>query len=336
VSQAWFHDNEFYGNEAYDDAGGLRVYVGRMVIEDNLFEMNVAADDAGGMKLSHSRNTLERNTYIDNVAGDAGGALELDNETSDVIDSEFFGNSAYRGGALHAWRNEGTNAIVTSVFEGNHAYWCGGAIEMDNNPYLLTLKNLWIADNTSNIDGAAICTELWYQDDEQTLYVPTLFRIENTVIANNEAGDDGGGLYVKHGRFSMVNSTLYGNEAGDDGGGLALKSESEGELINVIISESGAEGIYIEEDYSDDEIPSNGLEVIYSDVWGSDDEDYQGMDDPTGSMGNISANPMLANPERGDFDLRGNSPCIDSGAPSIQDTDGSHSDMGFTGGPGAQ
>ena len=134
----------------------------------------------------------------------------------------------------------------------------------------------------------------------------------------------------------MVNSTLYGNDAGDDGGGIALKAESEGDLINVIISESGAEGIYIEEDYTDEEIPSDGLNVSYSDVWGSEDEDYQGMSDPTGSQGNISADPMLVNPTSSKFDLQGNSPCIDSGSPSIQDLDGSRSDMGFTGGPGAQ
>ena len=332
VSQSWFHHNEFTGNEAYDDAGGLRVYVGRMVVEDNLFEQNVAADDAGGMKLSHSVNTLQRNTYIDNSAGDAGGGLELDNETSDVVDSEFYGNTASRGGGLHSWRNEGTNFIITSVFEENHATWCGGAIEMDNNPHIVYLKNLWIVENTSSVDGAAICTELWYQDDEQTFYVPSLFRITNTVIANNDAGDDGGGIYVKHGEFSLVNSTLYGNDAGDDGGGIALKAESEGELINVIISESGAEGIYIEEDYSDEEIPSDGLNVSYSDVWGSEDEDYQGMSDPTGSQGNISADPMLVNPTNSNFDLQGNSPCIDSGSPSLQDLDGSRSDMGFTGG----
>ncbi len=336
VSQAWFHDNEFNGNEAYDDAGGLRVYVGTMVIEDNLFEQNVAGDDAGGMKLSHSRNTLERNTYIDNVAGDAGGGLELDNETSDVIGSEFYGNSASRGGGLHSWRNEGRNSIVDSIFDGNHASWCGGAIEMDNNPYVVSLKNLWIVDNTSSSDGAAICTEFWWVDDEQTFYETTLFTIVNSLIAGNDAADDGGGLYVKHGEFSILNTTFYGNEASDDGGGIALKAESEGQLVNVIISESGAEGIYIEESYTEDEIPSNGLVVSYSDVWGSDDEDYQGMTDPTGSMGNISANPMLVDPQSGDFDLQQNSPCIDSGSSSIQDLDGSRSDMGFTGGPGAQ
>jgi len=336
VSQAWFHHNEFYGNEAYDDAGGLRVYVGSLVVEDNLFEQNVAADDAGGMKLSHSRNTLQRNVYIDNVAGDAGGGLELDNETSDVIGSEFYGNSAYRGGGLHSWRNEGTNSIVSSTFEGNHSDFCGGAIEMDNNPYTVTLKNLSIVDNTSSLDGAAVCTEHWYQDDEQTFYELTHFTIINSLIANNDAADDGGGIYVKHGYFSVINSTMYGNDAGDDGGGIALKAESEGQLINVVISESGAEGIYIEESYSEDEIPSDGLTVSYSDVWGSEDEDYQGMSDPTGDMGNISSNPRFVDPGNGDFDLSGSSPCIDSGSPSIQDTDGSQSDMGFTGGPGAQ
>jgi hypothetical protein len=327
-------ENHFEGNEAYDDAGGFRVYVGSMTIEGNTFSRNVAADDAGGMKLSHSSNTIRENTFEENSAGDAGGGLELDNETSSVTDCLFYRNTATRGAGLHSWRNEGSLTIENSTFEGNVAGQCGGAIQMDNNPYQVLIHQVIALENYSYVDGGAICTEIYYQDDELTVTEEARFRVTNSLFLDNIAADDGGAIYLKSGTMQLVNVTMQGNDAGDDGGGIAMKSESSGILNNVIISRSGEEGIYIEEFYDDDETPSEGLDVTYSDVWGSTDENYQGMVDPTGSEGNISGDPRFVSVSQGDFELKSSSPCVDSGHPNLSDTDGSRSDMGATGGPG--
>ena len=50
--------------------------------------------------------------------------------------------------------------------------------------------------------------------------------------------------------------------------------------------------------------------------------------------GNIDADPLFVNVENGDFSLQNSSPCTDSGNPNLwyNDTDGSSSDMGTTGG----
>ena len=327
-------ENSFEGNEAYDDAGGFRVYVGSMTIEGNSFSGNSAADDAGGMKLSHSSNTIRENTFEENSAGDAGGGLELDNETSSVTDCVFYNNTATRGAGLHSWRNEGSLTIERSTFEGNRAGNCGGAIQMDNNPYQVLLHQVIAVENYSSVDGGAICTDIHYQDDDLTVTEEARFRVTNSLFLDNVAADDGGAIYLKSGTMQVINVTMHGNEAGDDGGGIAMKAESSGTLNNVIISRSGEEGIYIEESYDSDEIPSEGLIVTYSDVWGSTDEEYQGMADPTGSNGNISTDPRFVSVAQGDFGLKSSSPCVDSGNPNLTDTDGSRSDMGATGGPG--
>ena len=59
------------------------------------------------------------------------------------------------------------------------------------------------------------------------------------------------------------------------------------------------------------------------------DGDFRGLN------GNISADPLFANPEKGDFRLQPDSPCINSGnlEPIYDDHNGSRNDMGAYGGP---
>ena len=114
-----------------------------------------------------------------------------------------------------------------------------------------------------------------------------------------------------------------------------MKAESSAEIVNLILSKSGAEGVYVEEVYDDDEIPSEGVSISYSNVWGSADENYQGMEDATGMRGNLSVNPGYVDAKSDDFSLKTNSQCVDVGDPSLKDKDGTVSDMGATGGKGA-
>jgi hypothetical protein len=62
------------------------------------------------------------------------------------------------------------------------------------------------------------------------------------------------------------------------------------------------------------------------------DADFQGVN------GNISVDPMFADPVGGDFRLKANSPCLDTGNPDpiFNDPDGSRNDMGAYGGPEAR
>ena len=71
--------------------------------------------------------------------------------------------------------------------------------------------------------------------------------------------------------------------------------------------------------------------IGWNNVWGNTAGNYTGIEDPTGSGGNISSDPMFQ--EDAPFRLKPGSPCIDAGDTLIVDTDGTRSDMGIFGGP---
>lgn len=329
VSSAEVYGNTFTGNAAADDAGGLRFYYGNSVVEDNWFVGNSAGDDGGGAKFSHSEHIFRSNTLEDNSTGDAGGGLELDNDSTHVEDCTFRNNTAYRGAGLHNWRTETTFTIETSLFEGNTATDCGGGLAFDNSPYRITLSQLEITDN-NGVDGAGICVDRIYRDPEDVgglkdYFENTILRIENSAIYDNDADDDGGGMYVRAGVVDVVNAVFHDN-SGPDGAALAVKG-SPLTLSNSILSSNDGPALWVE----DTEDGTGSIDVTWSNLW-DNDEAAEGMDDPVGSNGNIDDDPEYADDE---FNLESDSPCIDAGDPSIQDVDGTRSDMGMHGGPGA-
>ncbi len=319
---ALFDSNTISGNEAYDDAGGMRVYVGEVTISNNEFIENLAGDDAGGLKLSHSSNVLIGNDFLYNETGDAGGGLELDNDTTTVTDCYFEGNEANRGGGMHSWRNEGAMTLSNLSFHENNARVCGGAMQFDNDPHHLVLIGIEATGNTA-VDGAAICVDLAYQDDAGTIYTESDIALYNGLLVGNEAVDDGGALYVKAGHLAVTNTTITDNYGGS---GTAAAVKEDGSLAidsSIIASNDGDDAIFIED--------NGAAAVSYTDIW--DSGGFYGMSDPTGTGGNIEEDPDFVDPYSDDFSLSGGSPCIDAGAPTIEDTDGSRADMGHTGGP---
>jgi len=318
---ATVRDNTFVSNQANDDAGGLRCYVCAITISDNIFMSNVAADDAGGMKLSHSSNTISDNWFESNQAGDAGGGLELDNETSDVSNSTFIDNVATRGAGMHSWRSEGTLTLTDLYFQGNQASDCGGALQLDNDPWMVTAQRITAIDNIA-VDGGAICTDSVEQDDGTI--EGTHLVLSASILANNDASDDGGAIYLRAARASLTNVTLADNRAGS--GGLILKDGSV-DLRNAVVSGTvGSAGIVVE---------GGDLSVAWSDLWDNEDGAVLGAPTPSREDGNIQADPAYVDPTSGDYSLDAASALIDVGDPDISDTDGTRSDLGYTGGPDA-
>ena len=317
-SRTAFDGNLVKDNAADDDAGGLRSYVGQMVITNNTFEGNTAGDDGGGLKMSHSSNTLRNNIFDGNVAGDAGGGLELDNETADVTGCTFLNNRATRGGGIHSWTNEGALVIRDNYFEANHADDCGGGIEMDNNPYTVTLRHLTFVNNTAN-DGSAVCIDKWdIEPDEGEPYnLMAYARLENSILAQNDASDDGT-IYVKWGSLEVVNVTIDDNDAAS--AEFAVKESGNITVSNTIVNNSHVDSIDLVED-------DGTMSFSYSSIF--DDDGFNYIPDPLGSDGNAALDPDF----NSDWTLGSGSECIDAGDPDITDPDGSRSDMGAFGGP---
>jgi hypothetical protein len=79
-------------------------------------------------------------------------------------------------------------------------------------------------------------------------------------------------------------------------------------------------------------VDSRGPTFRYSDIYGNSPDDTSGFADPTGTDGNVSVNPDFYDAA---LHLDTTSPLVDAGDPSILDPDGSTSDIGWFGGPGA-
>ncbi len=165
------------------------------------------------------------------------------------------------------------------------------------------------------------------------LECPSDFEMINSAIWNNTAKDDGAGVYMRLGAATFENTVFYGNEAPDQGAAIAVKQDGHVELVNTIVSGSdGSPAIFLINESQDGSYTSS-LSIEYSDIWGNDDGDFSGFENPAGTNGNISEDPLFTDPDEGDFTLQEGSPAIDSG--TGQDSDGTPADMGVHGGPDA-
>jgi hypothetical protein len=57
--------------------------------------------------------------------------------------------------------------------------------------------------------------------------------------------------------------------------------------------------------------------LTYNDVYGNTTANYVNITDPTGSSGNISADPDFTDDSNGDYSIESSSPCLDTGNNSV-------------------
>ncbi len=135
-------------------------------------------------------------------------------------------------------------------------------------------------------------------------------RIINNVIRNNEVGLDGngGGIYYAGGNPLILNNTITDNYAEGFGGGLNCFLADAIIINNIFRGDSAGIGWEIRIDDGSHIISFNNIEGGWP------------------GEGNIDTDPLLRDPENGDFHLMSiecgdpfDSPCIDTGDPSIDD-----------------
>jgi len=202
------------------------------------------------------------------------------------------------------------------------------------------LKNLIIEDNDVLGDGGGLYIS---KDGDGNAADPTII---NCIFRNNYAGSKGGAVYLTEGAAPQFYNCLFHKNVAADRGGAISSGTTYPTFINCtfVDNEALANGTGSAIDLRNNSnaiitnsiiLPDNGdiinyntgssVSVSYSNCAGSCPED-----DGT----NIDEDPKfvdynLANDiEENDFNLLFNSPCIDTGDPSITDLDGTRSDMG--------
>jgi hypothetical protein len=137
--------------------------------------------------------------------------------------------------------------------------------------------------------------------------------IANNVITGNTASS-GGGIYCNTSSPSIVSNTIMGNTASSSGGAIYCYKSSPS-IVNTIVALNSS-GIYRESGTAANPTLRNCC------VYGNAAYDYFGLPNPTGSSGNISADPGFADPRYGDCHIQPGSPCVDAGDDSAVPPDG--------------
>jgi len=216
--------------------------------------------------------------------------------------------SARYGGGLYLFHASPT--IANNDITGNTATDNGGGLYLYKSSPMIA--NNTIRGNNAGYEGGGLCLELSFP------------RIANNNISGNSAAR-GGGLHEYSSSGTITNNTIAGNIARDNGGGLYLGSSAL-TIGNAVAFNSS--GIHLS--------GTDTTRLLHNCVYGNTAYDYSGLSAPTGTDGNISADPLFirkpddggdawgddpatpdvnegANDDFGDLRLSRGSPCIDAG-----------------------
>ncbi len=248
---------------------------------------------AGGETMRNERDWVANVTALDGrqqgsvVTAQVGdGVRAIDGFTITNGSGTELLSYAYGGGVYLFWSSP---TIANNTITGNNAFHGGGVYLSHSSP---TIANNTITDNSARWGGGG----LWLRYDSS----PT---IESNTITGNSARVNGGGLYLDGSSPTIANNTITGNDA-EQAGGLFLSSSSP-TIANTIVAFNSS-GIHR------DDTPDTPT-LWYNCVYGNTAYDYSNLSDPTGTDGNISVDPLLANPQYGDLHIQPDSPCVDAG-----------------------
>ena len=278
---------------------------------------NITIDEysyGGGIYCTvRSSPTISNCTITDNMASTGGGIYCLDSSPT-ITNCNISENKAYYDGAGFACSGSSSPIFRNCTIRANtvSGYGGGGDCSIYSSP---TIMNCMISENEASYGGGIHCTS----SSEPT--------ITNCIISENTAYKGGGIRCSGSSSPNITNCTISENSA-VKGGGI-FYSSSYPTIVNCIIWNNIPNEIKTD---------SGSSTVRYSDIQGG----------WTGT-GNINENPRLIHLSLFGFDylLKPDSPCIDSGDPTIEDAlydwhprwpswypDGVRSDMGAYGGPG--
>jgi hypothetical protein len=265
--------------------------------------------------------------FSDNQS-DSGGGIYTDNTTVTIVDCSVESNTALRGGGFVG--ANGLINVIGSEFTNNSAIadvndpnedvlaaggglycWMGG----------LNIQDCTISGNIADFSGGGV-----YLRDVNTA------SLNNSLVLNNRAGRDGGGVSANFYTNSILtNCTLADNSATGDlgepgnnglGGGLYCSYESDCEIVDSIFWENSAlEGrtLAVATGFEFDKRPATAT-VSYSNI----DQTAVWVDEGctfNWGEGNIDEDPLFTSGPNGNHYLSQidagqsqESPCVDAGS----------------------
>lgn len=337
----WLHSAEAFagntisGNSAVS-GGGLLVWTSSATLSGNIIRDNPATTAGGGVNcLGSPSPTLTGNTISGNSAPDGGGVYS-DNSSPVLTDNTISGNSAARGGGVYCYGAGSSPSLTGNIIRDNTAADdAGGGVYCYHSSPTLTANT--ISGNSANCGGGVLSiTKASLTLNANTISgnsapywgggvycADASVTLTNNIISGNSAYD-GGGVYCGIASASaLTNNTISGNSAGGQGGGVLCRDPaSPPQIRNTIVALNTAGGGLF--------CATAGSQAVitYCDFYGNAGGDFVGAADPTGTNGNISADPLFVS--AGDLHLKSEeghwtpggwvcdavtSPCVNAGAP---------------------
>jgi parallel beta-helix repeat protein len=302
-------DNTITGNSTDYDGGGISCWTNTSptITNNTISENSTVHGYGGGIFCQGSSAIIEGNTITENDANYGGGGINLRGDSPlTIVGNRIIGNSTGDpgslgyGGGIYCDASDPT--IEDNTIWLNWAYSDGGGIYFKGNSSSVIEGNTISENWADNSGGGIYCFE------------NSSLTISRNTISENWAGEGfGGGIYCHGSSVDILGNTLTGNWADNGGGGIRCNNFSTARIFNSILWDDVAG---FDEEISID--GSSSIVVHYSDVAGG----------WLGGMGNMDADPMFVLTDKQDYRLLWESPCIDSGHPSILDPDSTRSDMG--------
>ncbi|MBP8948803.1 MAG: hypothetical protein KBG73_08165, partial [Candidatus Promineofilum sp.] len=273
-------------NEALDALGRggaiANLAPGELRLHDSLVQGN-RAPDGGGLFVDSGSSAIISNTRLIENEGGHGGGLE-NGGTVTVTHSLIEGNSVTgSGGGL--WNLGGTVTLTRTTVRNNTAYE-GGGVNSYGNAVEMDAVNI-VGNVATGTHGGGI-----YHGGG------TLF-VDNATISGNSAGAaaaNGGGIYQNaDGNLTLTNVTLADNTAGNFGGGLYHYGRY-AVLTNVTIADNMA-GVAGDALYEESPMSAENpgvIQIVNSVIFGSANNCGGGLFDSLGHNISRGACPALA------------------------------------------
>lgn len=289
-----------FGTGVYD--AGTRTHVRGNRIKDCWVPL--LADGSGAV--------IDSNVIDGNSAGLRiyGPASVLDNVIYGTVAGFDTGGSIWGGGIL-IWGVEGPVVIRGNQIFDNECdsfdfvgIGRGGGIHARYSDSVLIEDN-WVYGNQA-IHGGGIYAE---NSSVEISHNVMWANRDSTGMTGDPRRGTGGGLWIGNCEGVVEGNTIVANVTGIEGGGVYLEGPNSPTFVRNIISENESPG-------SGFFCQSGSAILECNDVWGNSENDFGGdCEDPTGTDGNISADPMFCYPDTANFRLEPGSPCAPGNSP---------------------
>ena len=313
--------NTFTNNEA-DAGGAIHSWNGagnHVVLRDNVFEFNAALvaeganDDGfgGAATFFGGQLTAENNTFRSNVAGAGGGAIDGGGlNASRVAFNTFEANDAAEGGAIALYNPRGVSIQSNRMVD--HTATQGGAIFVGGSGSY-ELRGNTLCDNSASL-GGGLMSNAWNGRLQGI--------VRNNLIGEQQGVQQGSALLFWGSDVDVAQNSIVNGQSSQ--GALWVASDANATVTNNLFVGNLGGAIYATEEQD--------VAASFNLFW---------MNENTGS--NITGLfPLVTDPAFvadssacGDYRTTSVSPVVDAGDPNFFDDDGTRSDLGAYGGPGA-